>query len=140
MRGRLRCFFVLSALLTLDVDARAQGAEALSVERGIGAEDCPDVDMLSAHIAKIRGRAGVSSSASYSVSFSHTGDAYTAVIRSGPNGESQRVLEGHGPACAALAQAAAVTLALLFDSGPESAPPPEPEPPTIWLFSIATAC
>lgn len=129
MRGRLRCFFVLSALLTLDVSARAQGAGALSVERGVGAEDCPDVDTLSARIANIRGRAGASSSASYSVSFSHTADTYTAVIRSGPNGESQRVLEGHGVVCAALAQATAVTLALLFDSDSESAAPPKPEPP-----------
>jgi hypothetical protein len=129
MRGRLRCFFVLSALFTLDVNARAQGAEALSVERGVGAEDCPDVDTLSTRVANIRGHAGASSSASYSVSFSHTADTYTAVIRSGPNGESQRVLEGHGAACAALAQATAVTLALLFDSGPEGAPPPKPEPP-----------
>jgi hypothetical protein len=129
MRGRLRCFFVLSALLTLDVVARAQGAEALSVERGVGAEDCPDVDTLSARIANIRGRAGASSSASYSVSFSHTADTYTAIIRSGPNGQSQRVLEGRGLVCAALAQATAVTLALLFDSESESATPPEPPPP-----------
>jgi hypothetical protein len=129
MRGRLRCFFVLSALLTLDVNARAQGAEALSVEREVGAEDCPDVDTLSARIANIRGRAGSSSSASYSISFSHTADTYTAVIRSGPNGESQRVLEGHGLSCAALAQATAVTLALLFDSESENATPPKPEPP-----------
>jgi hypothetical protein len=129
MRGRLRCFFVLSALLTLDVDARAQGAEALTVERGVGAEDCPDTDTLSARIANIRGRAGASSSASYTVSFSHTADTYTAIIRSGPNGESQRVLEGHGLVCAALAQATAVTLALLFDSESEGAPAPKPEPP-----------
>jgi hypothetical protein len=129
MRGRLRCIFVLSALLTLDVDARAQGAEALSVERGLGAEDCPDVDTLSARITNIRGRAGASSSASYSVSFSHTADTYTAVIRSGANGESQRVLEGHGLGCAALAQATAVTLALLFDSESEGAAAPKPEPP-----------
>ena len=129
MRGRLRCFFVLSALLTLDVSVRAQGAAALSVERGVGAEDCPDADTLSARIANIRGRASASSSASYSVSFSHTADTYTAVIRSGPNSESQRVLEGHGVVCAALAQATAVTLALLFDSEPESAAPPKPEPP-----------
>jgi hypothetical protein len=129
MRGRLRDFFGLSALLTLSANARAQGAEALSVERAMGAEDCPDVDTLSARIASIRGRAGASSGASYAVSFSHTGDTYTAIIRSGPNGESQRVLEGHGAACAALAQATAVTLALLFDSEPESAPAPKPEPP-----------
>src|SRR5882757_2173176 len=113
MRGRLRCFFGLSALLTLGANARAQGAQALSVEREVGAEDCPDVDTLSARIAGIRGRAGSSSSTSYAVSFSHTADTYTAVIRSGPNGESQRVLEGHGVGCAALAQATAVTLAFL---------------------------
>ena len=130
MRGRLCWFLVLGALFAFAGTARAQGSDALSVERGPGAEDCPDAATLEARIASIRGRAGASSSASYAVAFTHTPDTYTAIIRSGPNGESQRVLEGHGPGCAALAQASAVTLALLFDSEPESTPPPvKPEPP-----------
>ncbi|HEY3667866.1 MAG TPA: hypothetical protein VGL19_17810 [Polyangiaceae bacterium] len=129
MRGRLRCFLLFGAFLTLDVRARAEGGEVLSVERGAGADDCPDVDNLAARVANIRGRAGSASNASYVVTFSHTAETYTAVIRSAPNGESQRILEGHGASCAALAQATAVTLALLFDSEPESTPPPKPEPP-----------
>ena len=130
MRGRLRWVLVLGALFAFAGSARAQGSEPLSVERGPGAEDCPDAASLAARIASIRGRAGASSSESYAVAFTRTPDTYTAIIHGGPNGESQRVLEGHGPSCAALAQASAVTLALLFDSEPESTPaPPKPEPP-----------
>ena len=129
MRGRLRWFLVLGAFFALAGNARAQGSEPLTVERGPGAEDCPDAASLAARIASIRGRAGAASSANYAVAFTHTPDTYTAVIHSGANGESQRVLEGHGPGCAALAQASAVTLALLFASEPDSAAPPIPEPP-----------
>ena len=131
MRGRLRCFVVSSALLTLNAGARAQGGGTLSVEREAGAEDCPDVDSLEARVASIRGRAGTSSNSNYAVTFSHAADTYTAIIRSGVNGESQRILEGHGLGCSALAQASAVTLALLLDSESDSAgsPKPEPEPP-----------
>ena len=131
MRGRLGCFLLAGVIGTLHGSARAQTPEALRVERAAGAEDCPDAANLSERIATIRGRPDAPSSSNYEVGFSHTADTFSATIRSGPNGESQRVLEGRGLTCAALAQATAVTLALLFDSEGESAPPakPEPEPP-----------
>jgi hypothetical protein len=135
MAGSVRRLAVLSAcwlcIGSLCRPAEAQDSEPLSVERGVGAEECPDAPALIARVAAIRGRAGVPDGASYQVDFSHTADTFTAVIHSGVNGESQRVLEGHGLSCAALAQATAVTLALLFDSEAETtAPePPKPEPP-----------
>ncbi|HEX3774888.1 MAG TPA: hypothetical protein VHV51_10520 [Polyangiaceae bacterium] len=99
-------------------------AEPLTVERGPGAEECPDAASLGARVAAIRGRPGAPSGSSYDVSFSRTLDAFSAVIRSGANAESQRVLEDRGPSCAALAQATAVTLALLLDSEADSASEP----------------
>jgi hypothetical protein len=114
---------------TLHGNARAQTSDPLRVERAAGTEDCPDAIALSERISAIRGRDDTPNDSSYQVSFTHTGDTFSSVIRSGPNGESQRVLQGHGSTCAALAQATAVTLALLFDSQPDRKPPPPPEPP-----------
>lgn len=109
--------------------AQAEDSEPISVERGPGAEECPDAASLSARVAQIRGRPDAPSGPSYGVSFSRTLDAFSAVIRSGANAESQRVLEGRGPSCAALAQATAVTLALLLDSEADNASePPKAEP------------
>ncbi len=135
MGGSLCCVVLLSfvSALVLSSEARAESPELLNVERGPGAEECPDAATLIARIANIRGRAGAPSSASYDVGFSHTADIFTAVIRGG-DGESQRVLEGRGLTCAALAQATAVTLALLFDSEvdhtPSEKPAPAPPPPS----------
>ena len=137
MGGKLCCVVLLSAFCALSAfclsgEARAQSPELLNVERGPGAEECPDAPTLIARIAAIRGRAGAPGSASYDVGFSHTADTFTAVIRGG-DGESQRVLEGRGLTCAALAQATAVTLALLFDSEVDHTPneKPAPEPAKI---------
>jgi len=138
MRGRLGWFSLVSVVVAmLHGSAHAQGSNALDavrVERGPGAEECPDAAKLGERIVSIRGRADTPNHGKYELSFSHTADRFSATIRSGPNGESQRVLEGHGPTCAALAQAAAVTLALLFDSDADSEPavksePPPPPPP-----------
>ena len=119
---------VVGVIGTLHGTARAQSMDALRVDRGPGAEDCPDGMSLSERISAIRGRPDAPNHETYEVSFSHTADTFSATIRGGPNGESQRVLEGRGPTCAALAQATAVTLALLFDSEADSRSQPKPEP------------
>jgi len=140
MRGRLGWFLATSVFVgTLNSNAHAQAADALRVERGAGAEECPDAASLGERIVSIRGRADTPNNGNYEVSFTHTADTFSATIRSGPNGESQRVLEGHGPTCAALSQATAVTLALLFDSEADSAskPEPEPEPPPLPIVAPA---
>ena len=131
MRGTLGCLLAVGVVATLHSNARAQGSDALRVERAAGAEDCPDALSLSQRVAAIRGRPEVATSTSYEVGFTHTADTFSATIRSGPNGESQRILEGRGLTCAALAQATAVTLALLFDSEVDSSPATEPEPPPV---------
>ena len=136
MRGRLGGFLFASVIGTLQTRALAQRTEPLHVERALGAEECPDEADLDQRVAAIRGRARLEGNASYEVEFSRSGDTFSATISSGRSGESQRVLEGRGT-CASLAQATAVTLALLFDSDADHtaapralppAPPPKPEP------------
>lgn len=109
--------------------ARAQALDALRVERAPDAEDCADAANLGERIARIRGRADTPKNNHYEVYFSRAADTLSASIRSGPNGEGERVLTGRGPTCASLAQATAVTLALLFDSDEAGAPKVELEPP-----------
>jgi len=133
MRGRLGGLLLASVVGTVHAGARAQGNEGLRVERAAGAETCPDALGLGQRIAAIRGRPRASSSAGYEVGFDRTGDTFRATIRGGPGGESERVLDGRG-SCSALAQATAVTLALLLDSEAERASKPEtqlasPPPP-----------
>ncbi len=131
MRGRVSCSLVIGVgvvVATLHATASAQGLEALRVERAPGAEECPDSASLSDRIVAIRGHADTPNNGNYEVSFTHTADTFSATIRSGMNGGSQRVLEARSQTCAALAQATAVTLALLFDAVAEEAPPPEPKP------------
>ena len=127
MRGRLGGLLLMSVIGTFHGAACAQGTEGLQVERAPGAETCPDAVSLSQRIAAIRGRPLTFSRLSYEVYFTRTGETFSATIVSGLSGESRRVLEGRGT-CAALAQATAVTLALLFDSDAESAAKPEVEP------------
>ena len=132
MGGARRDVLLLSVGLAacLPCVAHAQEPAPIVVERGPGAEECPDAGSLIARVTSIRGRASFPADSSYEVGFTHTGDTFTAVIRGGGNADSQRVLDGRGPSCGALAQATAVTLALLFDAETESAPePPKPPPP-----------
>lgn len=94
--------------------ACAQVGPKLSVTRDPGAEDCPDADGLAADLARLGGGGEVTSAFSYSVAFSHTQEGLRASIRGSAG--SARVLEDRGPRCRALAQATAITLALLRDS------------------------
>jgi len=118
----------LVGIALLHGSAHAQVPEALRVERAPGAEDCADATNLGERIARIRGRADTPKNSHYEVYFKRAADTFSASIRSGPNGEGQRELTVRGPTCASLAQATAVTLALLFDSDEDSATKREPEP------------
>jgi hypothetical protein len=109
--------------------ATAQPTEPLRVERGPGAETCPSAPELAARVEAIRGQPSAAAS-NYSVEFMHDGHAYAAVLRSGENGSSLRSLQSSAAECAALAQATAVTLALLFDADAARAEAAEvPGPP-----------
>ena len=120
----------------------AQQPPHLFVERGAGAEQCPDTDSLNGRIAQIRGRTPQEPAGNYRVDFLHREDVFTAVITTGPGGSKVRVLEHTGPSCSALASATAVTLALLFDAdtavknGPE--PIPAPAPIAVHVIDVPT--
>jgi hypothetical protein len=126
------------ALVAASFGAWGQELPRLAVERGVGAEPCPDADALTLRIQQIRGRAAREPAGTYRVSFVKKEDGFAAVISTGPNGANVRTLENNGPTCAELAKATALTLALLFDSdvaavkkSPEPVPiaPPAPPPP-----------
>jgi hypothetical protein len=93
----------------------AQSDSALSVERGGGSEDCPDADSLGARVAAIRG-APTQTLQRYAVRFERDATEYSALIRSGTGDALVRRIAAPGSDCAALAQATALTLALLFDA------------------------
>ena len=129
MRRQLSVSLVSVGIALVPGSAHAQALDTLRVERAPGAEDCADAGNLGERIAGIRGRADTPKNNHYEVYFSRAADTFSASIRSGPNGEGERVLTGRGPTCASLAQATAVTLALLFDSDEASAIKVEPESP-----------
>jgi hypothetical protein len=85
---------------------------------------------LSSRIAGIRGKDDTSATTVYAIGFKRTGTVFSATIRVG--GTSVRILNARGQSCAALAQATAVTLAMLVDADEAAEPPPlsatEPRP------------
>jgi hypothetical protein len=94
------------------------------VERALGSEDCPDTAQLEARVAALRTGQAAPEGGQYRVRFSRdpgaeTRSATLSMSRAGT--ERVRVLAARGPSCEALAQATAVTLALLRD---EDAEPP----------------
>ena len=120
---------LVAFLLLNSVERRCWGQSSpiLAVERQLGAEGCPDVDALTSRVERIRGRAADDVKGGYQITFAHDADAFSATIRSGPDGTGVRTLQDQGATCAALAQATAVTLALLLDS--DAPPPDQPTPP-----------
>lgn len=88
----------------------------LKVERGSGAESCPDGRGVEAEIERVRGRALSRVEAEhYRVQFEHQGDAFAATVHNEQDG-SIRALSDRGPSCQALTRATAVSLALLIDA------------------------
>ena len=105
----------LAALLAAPL-VRAQEAPHLFVDRGAGAEQCPDAEALTLRIEQIRGRSQRELASTYRVSFVRKEDGFTAIISTGPTGANVRTLENAGTTCTMLGNATALTLALLFDS------------------------
>jgi hypothetical protein len=114
--GSVICSCLIGALVPR---AAAQAGPALSVTRGPGAEECPDTTVLSSRIEQLGSRPGAAPVA-YEVSFTRDHDGFTAAIRTSADGGAARILRDRGATCAALAQAAAVTLALLLDPSARS--------------------
>jgi hypothetical protein len=127
---RIAASLVVTALMTLSPAAGAEKRPTLVVDRSAGAERCPDAGALGARVEQIRGKPSNDWPTSYRVTFAKREDGFVATLRTDGGSGSVRTLEYDGTECAALGQAVAVTLALLFDSDVEQmrAAPREPAP------------
>jgi hypothetical protein len=98
------------------------------VSRADDAADCPDEVALAASIERILGGRPASSARGITadVAFARRGAPYVATIRLHGEKEGERTIEDAGPSCDALAEAVAVTMALVLDA--RNVPRPEPEP------------
>ncbi|MET0592587.1 MAG: hypothetical protein ABW133_07805, partial [Polyangiaceae bacterium] len=129
---RIVSSLIISALLALSPGAGAEVIAPVAVERGAGAERCPDAEFIGARVEQIRGRPAVGLAAPYRVTFERKEEGFVATIRSEGGAGGVRTLEHDGPQCGALGNAVVVTLALLFDAEiapKKSEPPPAPVTP-----------
>lgn len=123
---------VVAALCALASPAKAAPLPRLVVVRPAEAGDCPDAPILAAAVERQMHHPALDPMSSdpsaplYEVTLAHGDDGYAAVIRSG---ESTRELSDPGSTCTELADALALTLAILLDSDPSPPPPPPPPPP-----------
>jgi hypothetical protein len=126
---RIAASLVFTALLTFSPAARAEKGPPLVVERGAGAERCPDEATLGTRVEQIRGRPATELPTAYRVTFTKTDEGFMATLRTGAGAGSVRTLEYDGAQCTALGNAVALTLALLFDSDIEQQRAASREPP-----------
>jgi hypothetical protein len=129
----VRCPVGCAALFVLLEASRVGAAPltaALEVQRGAGADGCPDATALEGAIARIL-NAPEETRASADrvrarVTFSRTGSGYEAAVRLDGAKVGERTLTDTSPTCAALGRAVGITLALVLDTREELAPPPAP--------------
>jgi hypothetical protein len=139
-RHHTLCFGLLLAAASEAPRAAAQTQvpkAALIVTRGEGAQDCPDSAALAERVRAVAGANVVSaepSSAAFEtwvqVAIARTFNGYSGQISTSGLRHGSRTLEDVGPSCASLADAVAVTLAILLDPY-AGAPPPKAASPTI---------
>lgn len=99
----------------------------VDVERGAGAEDCPDARALDRALEELISNAPEAGTVRAAVAFSHGAAGYEATLRFGGAKEGQRTLTDTGPTCEALGRAAVITIALVLDATAASAPAPPAE-------------
>jgi hypothetical protein len=115
---------------------------AIVVARAPNASDCPDTANLAARVERITEGAGALPSGaktSVAVAFSRVKTGYEASIRLSGAREGERILHDEGPTCDALADAVAVTTALLVDpsaQAPRSEPVTGEQAPAFWGLSL----
>ncbi|HEX4334915.1 MAG TPA: hypothetical protein VH062_03315 [Polyangiaceae bacterium] len=117
------------AVMLAVTGARAEGASRLIVDRAEGAEECPDETALAERVQRIRERTELGK-ATYRVAFSRIDGGLSVSITAEPSGRARTLTSGDA-SCDAIANAAAVTLALLFDAEPVE-PPARPAPPPAY--------
>jgi hypothetical protein len=124
---------ILCWLWSSNAWAQETGAQAIAIDvrRDESAAECPDSSWFQARLQEQRGEA--QQSGDFTVSLSRKGDTFRATIQRWQEGErvaAERVLADRSATCAPLAEAVAVTLAILAeDFAREQARAPEPPPP-----------
>jgi hypothetical protein len=135
------CAFLGLAALLASPAARADELPRLWVQRTNETLDCPDAGALAVSVARLMGRPALDTSdlavspTGYDVRVVRGQGGYEAVIRTiGRAGRSRKIVDP-GEDCAGLADALALSLAILLDEGAEPAPallrlpPPPPRAP-----------
>ena len=103
------------------------------IERDDLAVSCPDLPWFTERIASHAGKAG--HAGQFKATLTKRGEAWQARIQrweqNSSSFEAPRVLEDRSPTCEPLAEAAALTIAILADDTAQRAEPPKPveEPP-----------
>jgi hypothetical protein len=131
----------VAVVVLLAGPAVAQPAPPLEVSLGPGAESCPDAAALLERIERIRSSPARADQPAYRVSFARDAAGMRAeIVREDTS--ASRALADQASDCAALAQATAVTLALLFDADTqanEAQPAPSlAAPPPVITRSVET--
>ena len=145
MRILPSAFALAAALAAAPATAVPLSAE-LTVARAPAAADCPLAGELQAAVERIVQRPVASAPGERliaDVQFHRSENGFEAVVRLAGAKQGERRLTDTGGSCAPLAQAVAVTLALLVDLGPEppvAVPPPAPPPQSgshgeLWIGS-----
>jgi hypothetical protein len=135
--------------LTLALDRAARADEplpALIVTRAPGAQDCPDATALAREVAHMNGRPSLDASARRTAStwlhveINRGTDGYSAVIRAQGRRTGERRLSDTGPSCENLADALALTLAMVLDNyAGQVSIEPEPTRTPTWRKQPAAA-
>jgi RNA polymerase sigma-70 factor (ECF subfamily) len=130
---RRRALALAAPLLACPARAAAQtdppGPMSFAASHSPGAAACPDAASFGARVRALRpGQAP--GARKVDVHFDREGDLYVATVRVAGEPPRTRVLRAPGPGCEGLADAAAVSVALLLDATPEppAARPPPPAP------------
>jgi hypothetical protein len=134
----------LWALVWLVWPVRAQHVFAPVVTRNGDTADCPDGAALAQEVARVRKSEEAQALSRYAVTFAREGKAFSATITTDTQGNDVRTITAQGDTCTPLAQATAVTIALLLDGEPEPPAPvvataPETAPKTVKIPPIAVS-
>lgn len=131
-----RASWIAAGALTciMPAPARAENQELvawLHVERTDSALDCPDARGMAARVNEIAGRDAIAerdvAGLGVAVRIDRTEEGYAAFIHIYGGRAGERSLSDPGPTCEGLADAVAVTLALLLDEGAAPVDSPQPD-------------
>ncbi len=133
-RSIVACF---AASMLAATSAHAADLPAVVVERGPGADACPDATTFVARVAESQktqasrpSSPSTSQARSITVRFERTATGYASTMRTA--GGLERSLDDRGASCDGLAEATLLAVKLAFDSSQDDEPavgaPPEPPP------------